>query len=265
VVYHEEALIRRCLNSIKSLCDEIIVIHDGECHDRTLAIAQEFGAVAAEQERVGESGTHRVPAFEMARGEWVLQIDADEFLTEKAIDSIRRLLCNPGQCNGFSLIWPIWNGHRYISSRWPHKPCLFRRSAMHFIGFPHSEVIVDGGIKPIDVRLEHQPDYNNYAFSVYLSKHKKWAAIHTRYLLKEIDTLPAFRPLKHRQWPIHMGIIRHCGRMAIPINSVIFFLGALKAGGWREPYGVFLSYWLSLRYYSDLANQYAKAKNRENA
>ena len=43
--------------------------------------------------------------FEMARGEWVLQIDADEFLTEKATDSIRRLLCNPGPCNGFSLLY----------------------------------------------------------------------------------------------------------------------------------------------------------------
>jgi glycosyltransferase involved in cell wall biosynthesis len=264
VVYHEEALIRRCLNSIKSLCDEIIVLHDGQCHDRTLTIAHELGAVVTEQERVGEAESQRVAAFETTRGEWILQIDADEFLTEKAIDSIRRLLCNPGPCNGFSLIWPIWNGRRYISSRWPHKPCLFRRSAMHFIGFPHSEVIVDGGIKSTDVRLEHQPGYNNYDFSVYRTKHKKWGVIHTRYLLKEIDTLLAFRPLKHRQWPTHMGIIRRYGRMAIPLNAVILFAGALKSGGWREPYAVFLFYWLGLLYYSDLANHYAKAKSRRN-
>jgi len=260
VVYHEEALIERCLKSIRPLCNEIIVIHDGKCNDRTLALAAELDAVVIEQPRIGIAEPHRVTSFEMARGEWVLQIDADEFLTEEALESLKDVLCNPGKCNGFLLIWPIWNGTKYVTSQWPRRPCLFRRSAMHFVGFPQSEVTVDGGVKPIPVRLEHQPLYNNYDLSTYMRKKRKWVAIHEKYLLKEIENCPAFNAPKHRRWPFHMEVIRRCGRIAIPINAAVLFLGALKSGGWREPRGLFLSYWQSLLYYSDLSVQYAKAK-----
>ena len=36
VVHNEEKLIGRCLESIKNLVDEIIVVHDGPCQDKTL-------------------------------------------------------------------------------------------------------------------------------------------------------------------------------------------------------------------------------------
>ena len=42
VVNNEEKLIRRCLESIKPVSDEIIVIHDGKCLDDSLKITSEF-------------------------------------------------------------------------------------------------------------------------------------------------------------------------------------------------------------------------------
>jgi Glycosyltransferases involved in cell wall biogenesis len=42
VVYNEEKVIKRCLDSIKNVVDEIILVHDGPCKDRTLEIAKRY-------------------------------------------------------------------------------------------------------------------------------------------------------------------------------------------------------------------------------
>lgn len=39
VVRNEEAVIERCLESLAGVVDEIVLVHDGECEDRTLEIA----------------------------------------------------------------------------------------------------------------------------------------------------------------------------------------------------------------------------------
>ena len=42
VAYHEENLIERCLRSLVDVVDEIIVVHDGPCLDKTIKIAQKY-------------------------------------------------------------------------------------------------------------------------------------------------------------------------------------------------------------------------------
>ena len=42
VVHNEEKVIRRCLESIKAASDEILIIHDGPCDDKTIEICKEY-------------------------------------------------------------------------------------------------------------------------------------------------------------------------------------------------------------------------------
>ena len=42
VVYHEEKVIERCLKSLVGVVNEIIVIHDGPCLDKTMEIAKKY-------------------------------------------------------------------------------------------------------------------------------------------------------------------------------------------------------------------------------
>ena len=44
VAHNEEAVIERCLASLDGVVDEIIFVHDGECRDRSLEIAERHGA-----------------------------------------------------------------------------------------------------------------------------------------------------------------------------------------------------------------------------
>src|ERR1019366_6092564 len=79
VVRNEEAVIERCLQSLVDVVDEIVLVHDGECEDRTLQIAARYRSRTFVRPLVGHAEVATVFAFEQARGEWILSLDADEF------------------------------------------------------------------------------------------------------------------------------------------------------------------------------------------
>jgi len=71
VVRNEEAVIERCLHSLAGVVDEIVLIHDGECTDRTLEIAERFGARITVADHAGGNEPHLPFAFALATGEWL--------------------------------------------------------------------------------------------------------------------------------------------------------------------------------------------------
>ncbi len=81
VARNEERLIARCLSSFADLVDEIIFVHDGECEDRTLEIAEEYGCRIYVRPLRGHADASKVFALSQARYDWILGVDADEFLS----------------------------------------------------------------------------------------------------------------------------------------------------------------------------------------
>lgn len=67
----------RCLASVRGLVDEIVVVDTGS-HDDSVAVAHRHGAVVDQVEWVGDFSVPRNRSLELASGEWVLYIDADE-------------------------------------------------------------------------------------------------------------------------------------------------------------------------------------------
>ncbi len=53
VIHNERVLLRRCLESIKHVVSEIIVVHDGECSDDSLKMAKEYGAKIFQRQFIG--------------------------------------------------------------------------------------------------------------------------------------------------------------------------------------------------------------------
>lgn len=91
VVRNEEKRIKKCLESIKDLVDEIVVIHDGPCRDQTIEICKEFGARVYVGEYTGNPEFHRIELLKKAKNDWILQLDADEALSEELRDEISKL------------------------------------------------------------------------------------------------------------------------------------------------------------------------------
>ncbi|MEY2986334.1 MAG: hypothetical protein RJB24_563, partial [Candidatus Parcubacteria bacterium] len=127
IVYHEEAIIERCLKSLKEYVNEIIVIHDGPCQDNTLTIAQKYTSNIHEGDRKGMMEFHLINAIKLASYDWILRIDADEYLSPTMGENLHTLIQDTTS-NSFAFIWPIWDGNQYITKNWPYKPVLFRKS-----------------------------------------------------------------------------------------------------------------------------------------
>lgn len=92
LVKNEQALLPECLESIKELCDEIIVIDNGST-DNTKKIAEEYGCKVTVNTSQ-EFDLIRNDFQQMASQEWIISIDADERLGKGTTSKIRTTLQN---------------------------------------------------------------------------------------------------------------------------------------------------------------------------
>jgi glycosyltransferase involved in cell wall biosynthesis len=235
VVRHEEAVIERCLASLDGIVDEIVLVHDGVCEDRTLEIAHGHGCRVFERPLIGHREGPAIFAYQAARGEWIFAIDADEYLSEP----LRRELCDlvkDERANGYEFLWPRWDGQRYITENGPYKLALFRRSRVHLVGLIHGIEQVDPPIRKIDLRLEHRPQYNNAALRTVLTKWRRWARINAREFLMPFADLPKFNWEGPPDWPPRRRILNRLSPLLfLPYVPVVFLVNLWRE---RDSYGI---------------------------
>jgi glycosyltransferase involved in cell wall biosynthesis len=93
VAQDEERTIGSVLNAVRGLADEVIFVDSGST-DRTIEIAMSYGVKYFHQDWLGYSG-QKNHAIDLASGEWILSLDADEILTPELVAEIRELLESP--------------------------------------------------------------------------------------------------------------------------------------------------------------------------
>lgn len=89
--YNEEKNIENCLNSVKEIADEIVIV-DGGSTDRTLDIVKRFNALVIETDNPPIFHINKQKAIEAANNLWILQLDADEIVTKKLAEEIREIM-----------------------------------------------------------------------------------------------------------------------------------------------------------------------------
>lgn len=89
--YNEEKNIENCLESVKGLADEIVVV-DGSSTDRTREIAKSLGATVIKTTNPPIFHINKQKALEAAGGEWILQLDADERITSELAQEIKEVI-----------------------------------------------------------------------------------------------------------------------------------------------------------------------------
>ncbi len=92
-VYNEEKNLHYPLDSAIDLVDEVVIV-DGGSTDRTIEIAKSYG----KKVRIINSDNpvmfhkNKQKAIEAAKGEWILQLDADEEITEELKSEIQNIV-----------------------------------------------------------------------------------------------------------------------------------------------------------------------------
>jgi glycosyltransferase involved in cell wall biosynthesis len=92
IVRNEEASLSRCLDSVRDLAGELIVVDTGST-DATPSIAAHYGAeVIPFDFTVVDFAGARNCAIERARGRWILMLDADETLDRAGAPGIEEIV-----------------------------------------------------------------------------------------------------------------------------------------------------------------------------
>lgn len=79
IVKNEEAFLGHCLASVQGLVDEIVIVDTGS-EDRTLEIAESFGAKLGHFPWAHDFAAARNASLRLCTGDWILILDADEAL-----------------------------------------------------------------------------------------------------------------------------------------------------------------------------------------
>ena len=155
---NEEANIRRCLESV-AWADEIVVV-DSFSTDRTREIVREYTDRVFQHRWVGYIGQKAI-ARNLARGEWILFVDADEAVSPALRDEILATLRRgvPDGVDGFDFPRQVWYMRRWIrhGDWYPDaKLRLFRKARGRCCGIePHERIEVDGEVGHLREPLFH--------------------------------------------------------------------------------------------------------------
>lgn len=113
--HNEEARLAGCLQRLR-FCDQIVVVAD-RCTDRTEAIAREFGATVISGIFPLE-GPRRASGHAACRGDWVLEIDADEEVGPDLACEIQGVVAGEDGFDHFSLPVDNYVGRRLVRHGW---------------------------------------------------------------------------------------------------------------------------------------------------
>ncbi|HSW75986.1 MAG TPA: glycosyltransferase family 2 protein [Candidatus Saccharimonadales bacterium] len=89
--YNEENNLRACLESVKDISSEIVIV-DGSSTDKTIEIASEFGAKVKITNNPPIFHINKQKALDMAKNEWILQLDADERVSPELAIEIKKVI-----------------------------------------------------------------------------------------------------------------------------------------------------------------------------
>ena len=103
IVKNEARCIKRCLDSVKTIVDEIVVVDTGST-DNTKKIALSCGAKVFDYTWQNDFAKARNYALEQASGDWNLVLDADEYITNVDKGALLQFLKNKKQLGSIKII-----------------------------------------------------------------------------------------------------------------------------------------------------------------
>lgn len=157
ILYNDGEIVKKALDSVKRIANEILIVHDGPCNNETLKICKKYTKNIFIRSHKGLCEYHQAFLYRKAKFNWILKLDSDEFLSKKLEKNIRKLIKNP-EADAYSFIWLYWDGKKYITKNWPRKTNLYRKNKISYLAFANwGEPDILGNTIETNYKLEHRP------------------------------------------------------------------------------------------------------------
>ncbi len=187
--FNEENNIERCLSSIKNLVDEIIIV-DGGSTDRTVEIVKKFKVVLIKTNNPLIFHINKNKAIDEAKGEWILQLDADEVVTRELAREIKSKVTQNNEINGYWIPRLNFFLKRFLTKggQYPDYTLRFYKNGKGRLPAKdvHEQAIIEGETGYLENPLHH---YRDNSFSKYLHGLDRYTEI-LSVQMKESGTKP---------------------------------------------------------------------------
>ena len=165
ITRNEEANLDDCLASLEGIAQQIVVV-DTNSSDRTLDIAKNHGATISQPLDWPGFGTQKNRALDLATGEWVLSLDADERLTSALKSEILTAIHHSAHVDCFAIPRLSWYCGRFIRhSGWSpdYVDRLFKRGTARFSDdIVHERLIPNSQVAKLENPMLHY-SFMNYS------------------------------------------------------------------------------------------------------
>lgn len=138
IVKNEAENLPRCLESVRSVVDEIVLVDTGST-DQTVAIAQSFGAKVSSFAWTGNFSAARNESLQHASSDWILVLDADEVLVKEVVPLLKQAIQRPD----YLVINLLRHEIGAVQSPYSLVSRLFRRHAALQFSRPYHAMIDD--------------------------------------------------------------------------------------------------------------------------
>jgi glycosyltransferase involved in cell wall biosynthesis len=193
IAFNEESNIGKCIDALFKVCDEVIVI-DSLSKDRTVEIAKEKGAIVLSQVYLGD-GPQRTFGLTYCKNNWILNLDADEFLDKDAEDFITSGNYGEGNYDAFSFRVKNFLGKKLIDfSGWypDQKVRFFNKQTAHPSESKVHQKIITQNEKKVAVHILH---YGWDSIDQIIAKKNQYSGWHAQQLYDQGIRINVFKPI----------------------------------------------------------------------
>lgn len=263
---NEELNLPACLEAIGPFFAKQIVVLDSCSTDGTCSIAREYGAEVLDFSWNGRFPKKRNWFLREHRPQtqWVLFLDADEYLSEALKEEVRRALSLTHH-NGFWLHYSIYFMGRKLRGGYPlDKLALFRVGSGEYEQIDeerwsdldmevHEHPIINGTVGSIRAQIDHR---DSRGVDHWIAKHNEYSSWEASRFLRYADD-----PFIRSKWTVKQKI--KYGLMRTPILGIAYFLGSfILMGGWRDGVRGYSFAKLKMNYFNDISRKIHTGLNK---
>ena len=200
ITRNEEANLADCLASLEGIAQQIVVV-DTNSSDRTLDIAKSYGAAIAQPPDWPGFGPQKNRALDLATGEWVLSLDADERLTPALKSEIVTAIHHSAHVDCFAIPRLSWYCGRFIRhSGWnpDYVDRLFKRGSARFSDdLVHERLLPSGQVAKLENPMLH---YSFMNYSQVLQKIDRYSTASAEQAFAKGKTSTPLKAVLHGAW-----------------------------------------------------------------
>lgn len=212
IARNEEESIARCLHSVETIADEVILVDSGSA-DKTREVARSLGAKVFDHEWEGYVAQKNY-AISLAAHDWILSLDADEELSVELQGEIMDYKKGEINIDGFLISRVVFFEGKWIRfGDWypDYLVRLFRKGKGKFFGGAvHERLELEGRVEKLQGEIFH---YTYKDRREQFERIEAYAELWAQSALKEGKKSCEFLAWSHAAWR--------------------FFRGYILKGGWR--------------------------------